>query len=173
MRWEAFAGRRESVSRTKEWNCRRISRFCLTTTTYYFFFSLTTITTTTTTSVSQLFPADESRPIDVSGNQIMENTRSLAGPWTRTQSVNACPGACGKLFFLIHFQDFQMSEGQNACQDGKKECPKSIPMADKGGSKAIWTMPINALFIFLKTTNSHSVQHFALAFLVRRWSPCA
>ena len=43
------------------------------------YFSLTTITTTTT-SVSQLFPADESRPMDVSGNQIMENTRSLAGP---------------------------------------------------------------------------------------------
>ena len=166
MRWEAFAGRRESVSRTKEWNCRRISRFCLTTTTYYFYFSLTTITTTTT-SVSQLFPADESRPMDVSGNQIMENTRSLAGPWTRTQSVNACPGACGKLFFLIHFHDFQRAK--TLARMAKKSAPKVSRWQIKGGSKAIWTMPNNALFISLKTTNSHSVQHFPLAFLVRRW----
>ena len=111
---------------------------------YYFYFCLTTTTTTTTTttSVSQLFPAD------VSGNQIMENTRSLAGPWTRTQGVNACPGACGKLFF--HSYSW-LSDGQNVCQDGKKECPKSIPMTDKGGGgpyKGFWPKPDNALFIF-------------------------
>ena len=146
MRWEAFAGRRESVSRTKEWNCRRISRFCLTTTTYYFYFSLTTITTTTTTSVSQLFPADESRPMDVSGNQIMENTRSLAGPWTRTQSVNACPGACGKLFFLIHFHDFQRAK--TLARMAKKSAPKVSRWQIKGGQKLSGQCPSTRFLFF-------------------------